>query len=63
MNVYMPNKQEEKIDTINKIKDHIKKLGNPNNLMITENFNFVTDILDRSPVRTLDHKVNMYFNL
>jgi len=63
MNVYMPNKQEEKIDTINKIKDHIKKLGNPNNLMITKNFNFVTDILDRLPVKTLDHKVNMHFNL
>ena len=59
----MPNKQEEKIDTINKIKDHIKKLGKPNNLMITENFNFVTDILDRSPVKTLDYKVNMHFNL
>jgi len=48
MNVYMPNEQKEKIKTINEIKEHIKKIENPNNL-ITEDFNFVTDTLDRSP--------------
>jgi len=47
MNVYMPNDQKEKIETINKIKEHIKTIENPNNLIIIEDFNFVTDALDR----------------
>ena len=43
----MPNDQKEKIETINKIKEHIKTIENPNNLIIIEDFNFVTDALDR----------------
>jgi len=54
MNVYMSNKQKEKLKTIDKIKEYIKKLENPKNLIITGDFNFVTDILDRS----LPHKDN-----
>jgi len=45
MNVYMPNDQKGKMETINKIKEHIKTIENPNNLIITEDFNFVTDAL------------------
>jgi len=32
MNVYMPNGQKKKIETINKIKEYIEKIENPNNL-------------------------------
>jgi len=49
INVYMPNDQKGKIETINKIKEHMKTIENPNNLIITGDFNFVTDALDRSP--------------
>ena len=49
MNIYMPNEQKEKIETINKIREHLRKIKDKNNLIITEDFNFVTDILDRSP--------------
>jgi len=49
MNVYMPNDQKGKMETINKIKEHIKIIESPNNLIITEDFNFVTNALDRSP--------------
>jgi len=49
MNVYMPNDQKGKIETINKIKEHMKTIENQNNLIITGDFNFVTDALDRSP--------------
>jgi len=45
----MPNDKKGKIKTISKIKEHIKTIGNPNNLIITGDFNFVTDTLDRSP--------------
>jgi len=45
----MPNEQKEKIETINKIREHLRKIKDKNNLIITEDFNFVTDILDRSP--------------
>jgi len=48
INVYMPNDQKEKIETINKIKEHMKTIENLNNLIITGDFNFVTDALDRS---------------
>ena len=49
INVYMPNDQKGKIETINKIKEHMKTIENQNNLIITGDFNFVTDALDRSP--------------
>jgi len=45
----MPNDQKGKIETINKIKEHMKTIENPNNLIITGDFNFVTDTLDRLP--------------
>jgi len=45
----MPNDQKGKMETINKIKEHIKIIESPNNLIITEDFNFVTNALDRSP--------------
>ena len=54
MNVYMPNKQKEKIETMSKIREYIRKIKDQNNLIITGDFNFVTDALDRS----LPHKDN-----
>jgi len=58
MNVYMPNRQKEKIKTINEIKEHIKKIENPNNLIITGDFNFVTDALDRLPPHKDNNRIS-----
>jgi len=58
MNVYMPNEQKEKIETINKIREHTRKIKNQNNLIITRDFNFVTDALDRSPPHKDNNKIS-----
>ena len=58
MNVYMPNDKKGKIETINKIKEHMKTIKNPNNLIITGDFNFVTDALDRSPPHKDNNRVS-----
>jgi len=58
MNVYIPNKQKEKIETINKIREHIRKIKDQNSLIITEDFNFVTDALDRSPLHKDNNKIS-----
>jgi len=54
----MPNKQKEKIETISKIREHIRKIKDQNNLIITEDFNFVTDTLDRSPPHKDNNKIS-----
>jgi len=58
MNVYIPNKQKEKIETMNKIREHIRKIKDQNSLIITEDFNFVTDALDRSPPHKDNNKIS-----
>jgi len=58
MNIYMSNEQKEKIETINKIREHIRKIKDQNNLIITGDFNFVTDALDRSPPHKDNNKIS-----
>ena len=58
MNVYMPNNKKGKIETINKIKEHMKTIKNPNNLIIIGDFNFVTDALDRSPPHKNNNRIS-----
>ena len=58
MTVYIPNKQKEKIETMNKIREHIRKIKDQNSLIITEDFNFVTDALDRSPPHKDNNKIS-----
>ena len=58
INVYMPNEQKEKIETMNKIREHIRKIKDQNSLIITEDFNFVTNALDRSPPYKDNNKIS-----
>ena len=58
INVYIPNEQKEKIETMNKIREHIRKIKDQNSLIITEDFNFVTNALDRSPPYKDNNKIS-----
>ena len=50
--------KKKKIEIIDKIKEHIKKLENPNNLIITGDFNFVTGALDKSPPHKDNNRIS-----
>jgi exonuclease III/ribonuclease HI len=50
--VYVPNKKEEKIETIRYLRQELKKIENRENLVLVGDFNLVESEIDRLPMHT-----------